>query len=120
MVAMQEQAGAERRETDRFPIENELRYKLIEARRLAETGRGRTLNMSSGGILFTAEAPIPVGRRVELSVDWPAQLNEHCGLKLVALGKVVRSDTATAAVRIEKYDFRTRATATVARAGAAS
>ena len=109
MVATQEQSGAERRETDRFPIESQLHYKLIQARRLAETGQGRTLNMSSGGILFTAAAPIPVGRRVELSVDWPARLNGNCGLRLVALGKVVRSDITTAAVRIEKYDFHTRA-----------
>jgi c-di-GMP-binding flagellar brake protein YcgR len=111
MVPTYEPLGAERRETDRFPIESELRYKLIEARRLAETGQGRTLNMSSGGILFTAETPIPVGRRVELSVDWPARLNGNCGLRLVALGKVVRSDMTTAAVRIEKYDFHTCATA---------
>ena len=110
---------AERRATDRFPLENELRYKLVEARRLPETGHGRTLNMSSGGILFTAERALPVGLRVEVSVDWPAQLNEHCRLKLVALGKVVRSDIASAAIRIEKYDFHTRAAATLTgRAGA--
>jgi hypothetical protein len=108
---------SERRATDRFPLENELRYKLLEAKRIAHTGRGRTLNMSSDGILFTAEAPLPVGQRVELSVDWPAQLNEHCGLKLVALGKIVRADRAQAAVRIEKYDFHTRAAAAVAGAG---
>lgn len=85
MVATQERLGAERRATDRFPIESDLRYKLIEAKFLAETGQGRTLNMSSGGILFTAEGSIPVGRRVEVSVEWPAQLNERCGLTLVAL-----------------------------------
>lgn len=119
MVATQERLGAERRATDRFPIESDLRYKLIEAKFLAETGQGRTLNMSSGGILFTAEGSIPVGRRVEVSVEWPAQLNERCGLTLVALGRVVRSDPATAAVRIEKYDFRTRAAAAVT-AGASS
>jgi c-di-GMP-binding flagellar brake protein YcgR len=101
----------ERRTTDRFPIENDVRYKLLEARRVAQTGQGRTLNMSSGGILFTSESRLPVGLRVELAVDWPAQLNEHCGLKLVALGKIVRSSTETAAIRIEKYDFRTRAAA---------
>jgi hypothetical protein len=41
-------------------------------------------------------------------------LNEHCGLKLVALGKIVRSSDDLAAVNIEKYDFRTRATAAAA------
>ena len=104
---------AERRTNDRFPMENQLRYKLVEAKRTAQAGDGKTVNMSSSGILFTVAEPLPVGQRVELSVDWPAQLNEHCGLKLVALGKIVRSGAEAAAVRIEKYDFRTRATAKV-------
>jgi hypothetical protein len=37
-------------------------------------------------------------------------LNASCGLKLVALGKVVRSSAEQTAVSIDKYDFRTRAT----------
>jgi hypothetical protein len=101
----------ERRATDRFPIEQELRYRLMEVRHLAPAGEGRTVNMSSSGILFTTGAALPVGERAELSVEWPAQLNEHCGLKLVALGRIVRSDTQMAAIQIEKYDFRTRAAA---------
>jgi hypothetical protein len=104
---------SERRATDRLPIENQVHYKLMETGRTAQAGQGRTLNMSSSGILFTAEAQLTVGERVKLSVDWPAQLNEHCGLNLVALGKVIRSDAETAAIQIEKYDFRTRAAATV-------
>ena len=103
----------ERRSTDRFPIESQLRYQLMEAHSTTQTGNGRTLNMSSSGILFTVEAHLPIGQRVEVSVDWPAQLNEHCGLKLVALGKIVRSSPETTAVRIEKYDFRTRAAASL-------
>jgi len=104
---------SERRATDRFPIESDVRYRLLENNAVAETGAGRTLNMSSSGVLFTAETRLPVGRRVELSVDWPAQLNEHCGLKLVALGRVVRSSSEAVAIRIDKYDFRTRAAAKV-------
>jgi PilZ domain-containing protein len=106
----------DRRETDRFPIENELRYKLMEGKAIQIEGRGRTRNMSSGGILFTIETRLTPGYRVELSVDWPARLNETCGLKLVALGKIVRSDAETAAIQIEKYDFRTCAAAVAASA----
>jgi len=111
---------ADRRSTDRFPIESELRYKLVENKGTAECGMGRTLNMSSSGVLFTSETQLPVGRRVELSVDWPAQLNEQCGLKLVALGRIVRSSTESAAICIDKYDFRTRATARIKTAGSAN
>ena len=103
--------GTDRRITDRFPLENDVRYKLLETKRIAQTGQGRTQNISSRGILFTTEAQLPLGQRIELAVDWPAKLNEHCGLKLVALGKVVRSSDCAAAINIEKYDFRTRATA---------
>jgi len=108
---------SDRRTTDRFPIENELHYKMVEARQLTQTGQGKTLNMSSGGILFTADSRLPIGRRVELSVDWPAQLNDRCALRLVALGRVVRSADKVAAIHIEKYDFRTRAAASIKSAG---
>jgi len=110
----------ERRGTDRFPIESELRYKMVETKGAPEAGMGRTLNMSSSGVLFTSESQLPVGRRVELSVDWPAQLNDQCGLKLVAQGRIVRASAEVAAIRIDKYDFRTRATARLKTAGAAN
>jgi PilZ domain len=107
---LQDSTDRDRRITDRFPIENNLRYKVLEA---TQSGAGQTLNMSSGGILFTAESRLPIGGQVEVSVDWPAQLNARCGLKLVATGKVVRSTADAAAIRIERYDFRTRATAKI-------
>jgi hypothetical protein len=47
---------------------------------------------------------------VELSVNWPARLDGTCALKFVALGRVVRSEANRAAVRIERYEFRTRRT----------
>jgi PilZ domain len=98
---------SENRKTDRFPIESGIRYKLMEVTHVAQTGQGSTVNISSGGILFSTKSQLPLGQRAELSVDWPAQLNAHCGLKLVAVGIIVRSSGDTAAVRIEKYDFRT-------------
>jgi len=110
-------SSTDRRVTDRVPLENDVRYKLLEAKRIPQTGHGRTQNISSGGVLFTTQTQLTLGQRVELAVDWPARLNEHCGLKLVALGKIVRSSAGTAAINIEKYDFRTRAT--VASAGTA-
>ena|SRR5437867_4120027 len=100
----------EHRATDRFPIESALRYKL-RLSKTTPTGAGRTVNMSSAGILFTTETRLPAGERVELFVDWPARLNDNCALTLVAFGKIVRSELQSAAIRIEKYDFRTRAVA---------
>jgi hypothetical protein len=101
-------AGMERRGTTRFPLHEGLRYRLLYSKGDGVTGSGQTLNMASGGILFTTEALLPVGRSIEISVDWPAQLNGSCPLKFVAVGRVVRSEPGKAAVRIERYQFKTR------------
>ena len=107
MVRRRNITDGERRDKDRFALERELRYRTMESPAADASGRGRTLNMSSSGVLFTLEGALMRGHRVEFSVDWPAQLNDSCRLQLVALGKVVRSDENTAAIQIEKYDFRT-------------
>ena len=107
---LDDSSDRDRRTNDRFPLENALRYRFLEAKNPAPAGTGQTLNMSSTGMLLKVELPLPVGQKIEVSVDWPAQLNATCGLKLVALGKVIRSSAEHAAVSIDKYDFRTRAT----------
>lgn len=97
----------ERRASGRFPIERDARYKIVEGKTVI-LGAGRTVDISSSGIRFTTESPLQAGRRLELSVSWPAQLNNGCPLKLVALGRVVRCDGTTASIAIEKYEFRTQ------------
>jgi len=72
------------------------------------SGKGVTVNMSSSGICFTTTERLPLGRTVEVSVNWPARLGGTCLLKFVAVGRVVRSEPACAALRIERYEFRTR------------
>jgi hypothetical protein len=47
------------------------------------------------------------GRRLELSISWPAQLNNKCALKLVARGRVVRFEDGRVAFEIQQYEFRT-------------
>jgi len=98
----------DRRGTSRFPLREGVRYRLLNYKGDRASGSGSTLNMGSGGILFTTEDLLPVGRSVELSVDWPAQLNGNCPLKFVAVGRVIRSQPGQAAVRIERYEFKTR------------
>jgi len=41
-------------------------------------------------------------------VNWPAHLDNRCALKLVASGRVVRTDSTKAAIAIERYEFRTQ------------
>ncbi len=98
----------ERRSSSRFPLEREVRYKVLNRKGGQESGTGKTINMSSHGILFTTEQPLLPGRRLEISVSWPAQLNATCPLKLVARGRVVRCEGGTAAIEIQHYEFRTQ------------
>jgi hypothetical protein len=99
---------ADRRSADRYPIERQVRYKVLSKKSGDETGTGTTINMSSGGVLFTTEHLLLPGKRLELAISWPAQLNGTCALKLVAKGRVVRYEDGRAAIQIQQYEFRTQ------------
>ncbi|HYL77600.1 MAG TPA: PilZ domain-containing protein [Bryobacteraceae bacterium] len=105
----------DRRQADRFPIEREVRFKVLNRKNADEIGFGKTINMSSNGVLFTTDQYLLPGRRLELSISWPAQLNSTVALKLVARGRVVRCEEGKAAIEIHQYEFRTasQASATV-------
>jgi hypothetical protein len=103
----------DRRGSDRFPIEREVRYKVLSKRSNDESGAGKTINMSSSGVLFTSEHFLLPGKRVEVSISWPAQLNNKTNLKLVARGRVVRCEEGRAALEIQQYEFRTQGTGTL-------
>jgi hypothetical protein len=102
-------AQAERRGSKRFAIEQDALYKILDHRAaVPESGAGKTLDISSGGVLFETVQRLRSGKRVELSVNWPAQLEGGCPLKFVVVGRVVRAEERRAAMHIEQYEFRTR------------
>ncbi|MCX6624063.1 MAG: PilZ domain-containing protein [Acidobacteria bacterium] len=98
----------DRRSSDRFPIEREVRFRVLSKKTGDEAGTGRTINMSSSGVLFTTDKMLLPGKRLEISVSWPAQLDNVCPLKLVARGRVVRYEPGMAAIEIQQYEFRTQ------------
>ncbi len=99
--------AGERRGSSRFPIERAIIYKAIGRKTDLEPGRGQTVNMSSTGILFTTDQDLTPGRRIELAISWPAQLDDTCPLKMVAKGRIVRTEPGKAALEIQQYEFRT-------------
>ncbi len=105
---LQVQGDRERRSKRRFQIEQEVKYKMLYGQRIAETGTGRTLSISSSGVWFTTESMLTSGLPVELSMNWPVLLNDYCPMKLMIYGCVIRSDERGAAVAIERYEFRTQ------------
>ncbi len=98
----------ERRGKRRFVIEREARYKLLYGAHIAEMGVAKTQNISSSGVWFTTEEPLPMGVPIELAISWPALLNDYCPMKLMLFGCVVRSTDTGAAINIERYEFRTQ------------
>ena len=99
--------AVERRGADRFPLEREMRYKILSKRLGHEQGSGKTMNMSSSGILFATDGTLLPGKKVEIAISWPAQLDNHCALKLVTRGRIVRVGQGCAAIEIQQYEFRT-------------
>jgi hypothetical protein len=102
--------AGDRRRDRRYGLELDLRWKLIRRRRVLESGEGRTLDVSSGGILFDAGRPLPAGLNVELSITWPVMLHNVAPLQLLVYGKIVRSDGRRAAIRMMQHEFRTAGT----------
>ena len=98
----------DRRTKRRFQIEQEIRYKMLYGQRIAETGTGKTINISSGGVCFTTETMLTPGMPIELSMNWPVLLNDSCPMKLMIYGCVIRTGDKGAAVAIERYEFRTQ------------
>ena len=98
----------ERRIKRRFHIVQEVKYKMLYGQRIAETGTGKTINISSGGVWFTTENTLTPGMPVELSMNWPVLLNDSCPMKLMIYGCVIRTNDRGAAVAIERYEFRTQ------------
>ena len=92
-----------RRQHRRYPISAESQYVWKGNR-----GRATTVDISSGGVFLKSEATLPVGRAIEVWIDWPALLDQRLPLRLVIRGKVLRSDARGTAVGTTHYEFRLR------------
>jgi len=91
----------------RYPITLHVDYKLPNRGQVVRSGSGRTLNLSSGGVLFKAKDTLPTGRLIEVLMDWPFLPKRVHPLKLLMKGRVVRSDGKLVAVRSYHHEFRT-------------
>ena len=100
--------SALRRSHRRYPMQVDLEYKLLDGKKVLKTGAGRTLNLSSSGILFESGESLPIATAIRLSIAWPAQLNDRVGLTLCVMGRTVRSSGNCTAVEILSHEFRTR------------
>jgi hypothetical protein len=63
--------------------------------------------MNRGGVLVSSVDEVNVGKRVELSIEWPSLLHGRVPLRLVTVGAVVRCENSSFAVALTRYQFRT-------------
>ena len=88
----------------RFEIERPVAFRLTDTRGSPRL-QGRTVNISSGGVLFKTEQAVAVGRRVEMVVRMAQASESGLDVDLHLLGRVVRSGMGWAAVQVHKYQI---------------
>ena len=96
----------ERRFKARYPLELNVRYQSFGKSGVI-SGEGRTVNLSSSGVLVASSDKMSDGMRLKLTIEWPSLLNGTTPLQLVTFGRVVRCDNSSFAVALEHYQFRT-------------
>ena len=108
---------SEQRKNQRFELK--LPIELVKAGGTESPQIGETRNLSSGGVLFTAEGKLQKGDPLEYLVTLPAQGTE-AGIRLRCMGKVVRVDEREApeagaarhpfsiAATLERHEFLRR------------
>jgi len=109
-VRLPKESGPDRRASTRFPLTLEVRYAVWDGTRAPRrAGSGRTVDVSSGGIRFSADTLLPIGVRLDVAMNWPVLLDAGVQLQLVASGVVIRALEGETVLQINRYEFRTRA-----------
>jgi hypothetical protein len=68
--------------------------------------RGQTKNLSSAGVLFTADGLLPLGESIEYLITLPRTPGMRKDVRLRCVGKILREDAESAfAATLERYEF---------------
>ena len=105
---MPEPILSDRRAARRYTLELDVRFRISFRKQVYAHGAGRTLDVSSGGVAFTSNGDVPIGARAELSIAWPVMLNNSVPLTLAIVGRVVRQEYGTVAIKTIRHEFRTQ------------
>ncbi len=97
-----------RKAQQQFPLELNLRYRSWGLSSPLLSGEGKTVNISSSGVLFTCDKDFPVGTLLEISIFWPVPLHERHPLYLIGRGSVVRTSKGQVALEVQRFEFHLR------------
>jgi hypothetical protein len=92
----------EQRKSRRFELK--LPLELIRCGRTRIGKSGETRNVSSSGVLFSADASFGIGEPVEYVITFPSD-SPRSDVRLRCLGTVVRAEEHAAAVTLDRYEF---------------
>jgi len=95
----------DRRTAKRYALDLPCSFRVFGRDRSVQEGHGYARNMSSHGLLVSADWKLTKGQPVEISIQLPAGAEGSVTTQLVVLGHVVRSDIAEAGVRIVRHGF---------------
>jgi len=73
----------------------------------SHVGCGQTVELSRGGVRFTAADPPPIHASLEARIAWPFLLQGVCPLEVVVKGAVISSTERGTVLRMRSYEFRT-------------
>ena len=104
-VGMTGLSAEDRRTKIRFPIELDL---TIRFRTQSLGISGKTVNISSSGILIRTAWFAPPGKKVKLALAWPLLLDNRVPLCWLVQARVVRAGDGLVAVAIDRSEFRTK------------
>jgi PilZ domain len=104
MQRLRDFAGPERRSRIRFPIVLGARYVVIGENKLE--GTGRTVNISSHGVLMSSAREISPDTSITIVIDWPVLTGSVHHVALHIHGTVVRSDHGLVGVRFSHHELR--------------
>ncbi|MBL8209206.1 MAG: PilZ domain-containing protein [Bryobacterales bacterium] len=95
----------DQRKNQRFDLR--LPFELVRNGAQSVDVAGETRNLSSSGVLFTADAEIQVGQPIEFLITLPTGATGQ-NVRLRCVGKVVRRDngqTQSMAATVERFEF---------------
>ena len=92
----------EQRKARRFELK--LPFELVRTGSQSTSQVGETRNLSSAGVLFTADARVSPGDTVEYLITLPTP-PDTARVRIRCLGKVVRFIGSEVAATLERYEF---------------
>lgn len=98
--------GKNRRATNRYAVTTPLWYRAADSKLNSAWKRGRTLDMSAGGILIDIPEALAAGTNLELGMDWPGLYHGRETMRLFLTAAVTRRDGRGTALRILSHRFR--------------